>query len=1313
MDFKNTLTICVMLITGIITGNSQNSVSISSSEAHATFNNIGIHMSITGDDNLNSELIIFFKEQSQSSYQEAAMTMRAYPGLVIDGNTTNRNFHAGSAMYLDPGTTYDIQLVLTDPDGGGSTTDLVVSTKAIPLPNLANTRYVSPGNGGGAGTQANPYLGLQTAADNAVAGDHFIVSPGNYSPFDLLTSGTPGNPISFISEVEHEAIIDGANIQAGIITLGEFNGTISHVIVDGFWIRNGLRAVDAQNSQFITVRNNIMKDVDYAYVNRRENGSESDQYVTNNFMMGRSPWPANGIPAERAIDLRGTNNVVSFNTIYNFADGVSTDGPAYETSYGMDIHNNDIVNIVDDHIEVDGTISNTRIYANRCFNGRAGISVAPVYGGPVYVLRNIIFNIDNSAFKMNRGPSGVIVAHNTVAADENASQSSTGFQNTFYRNNLILASRYCFEMFGIVLDSVDDWDYGAYYSTRGGGVNTEWFKWNNIRYATVPDLTASGILEPNAIEVAFSEFENAALPEPYPVEYATDERDFMPLPGASVINSGENLVHMNDPFVTDGQADRGALEFGEPVPQYGHVFASGTDPCPVLVEVNTISIDPHPTFNNIGIHYTIQGDDNLNSSLDISYKLPSESTYQDAAMTMRAYPGLIIDGASTNRNFHAGSILSLEPGTTYDVRLVLTDPDGGSVTTDISVDTKAIPEPSMNNTYYVAPGNGGGNGSVGSPFLGLQEAADNAAAGDHFIVQAGNYLPFNLLASGTSDNPISFESADLHQAIIDGNNTTEGIVILGEFSSNISHVIVDGFTIQNGERGIDAQNTQFVTVRNNIIKDVDYAYVNRREFGVETDQYITNNLMIGRSIWPSSGIPDERAIDIRGTSNVISFNTIKNFADGVSTDGPAYESSYALDIHNNDIINIIDDHIEVDGTISNTRIYQNRCFNGRAGVSVAPVYGGPVYILRNIIFNIENSGLKMNRGPSGLIIAHNTIVADNNANESPTGWQNTYARNNLFLASRYCYEFYGLVDGSVDDWDYGAYYSTRGGGVNTEWFKWNNIRYAMVPDLVASGILDGNAIEVAFSDFENIALPDPYPVEYATSERDFMPLAGASVIDSGADLGNMNLGYVTDGLADRGALEFGEEIPHYGHYFPCDDGDSCTSNDNIDIDCNCTGIELDEDNDGICDEMDPCVFCSDLTVTQTVLPTLINGPTSSVWEIQINEQEGNDTDGPITIVIQKDARLSLNWQGNNTQIGPFNIDNALWTYDNTNTSFHIWTSTTSLAGNGSRNFGFEATYDPQSTSGVVNFTVTILTGSGGEVNGMNNIDSETILYFSE
>ena len=567
------LALSVFASMSVVKLNAQDSVVPGSVKTDATFENISVNYSISDDLNRNSNLIIRHREAGSNDYQEGAITMRAFPGMEVDGENTNRNFHAGSCMFLTPGTTYEIELELIDPDGGSLITSQFVTTKSIPQPaEFSNIRFVAPGNGGGNGTEASPYLGLQTAADNAQQGDHFLVAPGTYEPFQLLNSGTENDPISFFSEVRHEAVIDGASTDRGVVTLGEFDITISNVIIDGFVIENGNWGIDAQNTQFITVRNNIIQDVDYGYVNRRENGNERDQYVTNNLILGNSTWPQSGIPSERGVDLRGNNNVVSYNTIKNFGDGVSTDGPPYEQSYSLDIHNNDIENSVDDHIEVDGMISNSRIYANRCFNGRAGVSLAPVYGGPAYVFRNVLFNIENSALKMNRGPSGIVVVHNTAAAYENVFESPDGWQNTYFRNNVFLASRYCFEMFGLVEDSKDDWDYGAYYSSRGGESGTEWFKWNNVRYAQVTDLQNSGLLQANAIEVAFSDFENGTLPDIFPTIHTASQRDFSPVVNSAVLDNGAIINHLNDAYVADGFPDRGALEFGEEIPQYGHNF---------------------------------------------------------------------------------------------------------------------------------------------------------------------------------------------------------------------------------------------------------------------------------------------------------------------------------------------------------------------------------------------------------------------------------------------------------------------------------------------------------------------------------------------------------------------------------------------------------------------------------------------------------------------------------------------------------------------------------------------------------------------
>lgn len=590
---------------------SQNTVGTASIRIDATFNHIAINHSIINDDNRNSSLTLRYRPVGTQEFLNGAMTMRAYPGMIVAGEATTRNFHAGSIMFLLPDTSYEIECVLTDPDGGLNTTVLTASTKAIPEPDENGTeRYVAPGNGGGSGTSADPFLGLQAAADNAQPGDRFVVASGTYAPFALTANGTLESPISFLSEIPRAAVIEGGGTNVGVITLGTFDEISAHVIIDGFTIQNGARGIDAQNTQFVTIRNCIIQNVDYGYVNRREFGNEQDQYINNNLIIGNTAWPQTGTPNERGVDIRGNRNVVSFNTIRNFGDGISTDGPVYELAYALDIHNNDIINAIDDLIEVDGIVSNTRIYANRCFNGRAGVSLAPIYGGPAYVFRNILYNLDNSAFKMNRSPSGMVVTNNTIVSSENAFESPDGWQNTFYRNNVMIASRYCFEMFGLVAGSTDDWDYGAFYSSRGGQTGTEWFKWNNIRYATVPVLQSSGLLHANAIEIAVSDFENVIIPEPYPVSYEPSDRDFTPTANAPVINSGTILDQLNDGFVSDGLPDRGAIEFGVTPPRYGHLFDNTTNAHIVLEDVS-ISIYPNPFIDRVVLdgtftNYTIQ-----------------------------------------------------------------------------------------------------------------------------------------------------------------------------------------------------------------------------------------------------------------------------------------------------------------------------------------------------------------------------------------------------------------------------------------------------------------------------------------------------------------------------------------------------------------------------------------------------------------------------------------------------------------------------------------------------------------------------------
>jgi len=562
-----------------------------------TFEHIGILYPISGDENLNSNLQIEFRKQGASSYKKGAITMRSHPSLVINGATYNANHHAGSAMFLQPNTSYQIRLTLSDADGGGTTTTVTTQTKAYPKENN-NFKYVAAGNGGGSGTSGNPYKGLQTAADNAQAGNTFIVRSGNYSGFSLTTSGTANAPITFRSENPREAIINGGGADR-IIELGVFNDSMQHIIIDGLTIENGNIAIDAQNTQHLTIKNCRIKEVNYGIYNRRENGWEHDQYITNNHLTGSRIWPGNGTTELRAVDIRGNRNVVSFNTIEYFDDAVSTDGGQYTPSFAMDIHNNDIKSMVDDFIEVDFTVSNTRVYRNRGYNGRNGISLAPIFGGPCYVFRNELYNMDISAFKMNRGTSGMVIVHNSSSKAGNG-MSSDGWQNTFIKNNVIVGSKYCFEEYGLVNGSTDDWDYNAYKSTRNATLGQEWFKWDNDRYASINDLRNGTNIEDNGLAIGNSGLINAIPPASYGTEYTPDNTNFQPYRAASFVNNGLNLDNINNGFVYDGMPDRGAYEYANTLPKFGVDF-----------ETNTTN-----TNCNIGLAYAI----NLsNNNINIQY----------------------------------------------------------------------------------------------------------------------------------------------------------------------------------------------------------------------------------------------------------------------------------------------------------------------------------------------------------------------------------------------------------------------------------------------------------------------------------------------------------------------------------------------------------------------------------------------------------------------------------------------------------------------------------------------------------------------
>src|SRR5581483_4102650 len=96
-------------------------------------------------------------------------------------------------------------------------------------------------------------------------------------------------------------------------------------------------------------------------------------------------------------------------------------------------------------------------------------------------------------------------------------------------------------------------------------------------------------------------------------------------------------------------------------------------------------------------------------SVDVSYRKRGEGDWKPALPMLRLHGERIKQGDQIDvisPNMFAGSILDLEPNTTYEARFVLHDPDGakGETTRTVTVRTRAEPVPAAGgHVYHVYP----------------------------------------------------------------------------------------------------------------------------------------------------------------------------------------------------------------------------------------------------------------------------------------------------------------------------------------------------------------------------------------------------------------------------------------------------------------------------------------------------------------------------------------------------------------------------------------------------------------------------------
>src|SRR3954464_6641955 len=96
-------------------------------------------------------------------------------------------------------------------------------------------------------------------------------------------------------------------------------------------------------------------------------------------------------------------------------------------------------------------------------------------------------------------------------------------------------------------------------------------------------------------------------------------------------------------------------------------------PAGSAVAAGEFLVDP-PTLINLGFEWFVQGDDNRNASVDVSYRKQGTTEWKQALPMLRLRGERIKQGEQldvTSPNMFAGSILDLEPNTAYDARFVL------------------------------------------------------------------------------------------------------------------------------------------------------------------------------------------------------------------------------------------------------------------------------------------------------------------------------------------------------------------------------------------------------------------------------------------------------------------------------------------------------------------------------------------------------------------------------------------------------------------------------------------------------------------
>jgi hypothetical protein len=550
-----------------------------------TLHCLGVYWIIKGDDQKKDRVVVSYRQAGQEAWKPALPLFRVQHGATSQKTheaqlnpPDSAWLFAGSILGLAPDTQYEIKLSLVKADGSLTAKTLKARTAAEPTePPGMRVRHVAPGKGEGDGSKEKPFLGLETAQAAAEPGDLFLVHAGTYGPLRVTRSGAPGKPVIWRGAGDGDAIVDGA----GQAKRGIETAAVHDVWFEKLSIKNAYMGIMLIDSSNVVIRRCHLYDVKCGIYNHPSDPKKPCRclFVADNVLDGPLVWGKDNEGAKveeyRGIQLTGVGHVVCYNRIRNFKDGMDAFPSLYCSA--IDFHNNEVSECMDDGCEMDFSERNTRCFNNRFTNVFQGISQQPVFGGPTYIFRNVLFNVMVEPFKLHHNgspkdkidwaPSGAIIVHNTVVKKDEASCLYTGapVYNCVYRNNLFIGGpKRAMNFDAPMIDC--DFDYDGF----GGGPWDIFMKWNRVFYKTIDDVRARSPVERHAAAVDAANVFASGIERPADVNRQFDPAkiDLRLKEGSAAVDAGEVLPTVNDGFI--GKApDLGAYELGSPLPHYG------------------------------------------------------------------------------------------------------------------------------------------------------------------------------------------------------------------------------------------------------------------------------------------------------------------------------------------------------------------------------------------------------------------------------------------------------------------------------------------------------------------------------------------------------------------------------------------------------------------------------------------------------------------------------------------------------------------------------------------------------------------------